>query len=152
MQDTETFSFRVGDQNKQVSILSVANLIKLVGNNSVYLPDPDGLVEFYKAFRSLLVEFKNLKTIRENTERQFAVWVVVPLGEFFLIINQSWAFDLVQNKSRFIDWLGNLRVSIKTFENMCPAWCADGEPVDTLKRILADCQVCSNKLLARLSK
>jgi hypothetical protein len=150
MQNTETFSFKVGDQSKQVNILSVANLIKLVGNNSIYLPDPNGLIEFYKEFRSLLVEFKNLKNIQENTERQFAVWVVVPLGEFFLIINQSWAFDVVQNKSRFIDWLGNLRVSIKTFENMCSAWCPDEEPIDTIKRILADCQVCSNTLLERL--
>ena len=87
----------------------------------MYLPDPEGLIEFYKEFRSLLVAFKTLKNIRENTERQFAVWVVVPLAEFFLIINQCGAFDLVQNTSRFIAWLSKFQVSIKTFEHMCPA-------------------------------
>ena len=121
MQDIATFSFRTGDQSKQVNILSVANLMKFVGNNRMYLPDPEGLIEFYKEFRSLLVAFKTLKNIRENTERQFAVWVVVPLAEFFLIINQCGAFDLVQNTSRFIAWLSKFQVSIKTFEHMCPA-------------------------------
>jgi hypothetical protein len=150
MLDTATFSFRSGDQSKQVNIVSIANLIKLVDDNRMYLPDPNSLIEFYKEIRILLVEFKNLKNIRENTERLFAVWVVVPLEEFFLIINQSGAFDMVQNKSYFIDWLDNLRVSIKTFENMCPAWCAVEESVDTIQRILADCQVCTNKLLERL--